>query len=128
MKKIILLFSVVLLSQSCQVTDSSVYANQTTEQVLAQKKLDIQNYINTFSCTASNGCSSIAFGDKPCGGPREYLVFSNAVNLTQLQNMVNEYNLLDKQNNIKTKASSDCMFVQPPTNVGCVNGVCSIIN
>ena len=128
MKKLLLLFTSVLLLQSCQGTDAVTDTTLTPEEVLVQKKQAIIAYINTFSCGASNGCGSIAFGDKPCGGPREYLVFSNAVNLALLQNMVDEYNLLDKQNNIRTNAVSDCMYVQPPTNIGCLNGVCTIIN
>ena len=128
MKKLLFLFSVLLFLQSCQGTaidDSTVSA---PTQQMVEKRQQIQNYINSFSCSAAVGCSSIAFGDKPCGGPREYLVFSNAVNLTLLQSMVAEYNLLDKQNNIKTNAVSDCMMVQPPANTGCVNGVCAVTN
>jgi hypothetical protein len=127
MKKVLFLFSVVLLLQSCEGTDASDTIVSPTQQMI-EKKQEIQNYINSFSCSSSVGCSAIALGDKPCGGPREYLVFSNAVNLTLLQTMVAEYNLLDKQNNIKTNAVSDCMMVLPPTNIGCVNGVCGIIN
>ena len=128
MKKILFLFSLVLLFQSCQGTDANNTAVSSPTQQLAEKKQKIQNYVNSFSCSAAIGCSSIAFGDKPCGGPREYLVFSNAINLTLLQSMVEEYNFLDKQNNIKTNAVSDCMMVLPPTNIGCVNGVCGIVN
>jgi hypothetical protein len=128
MKKIIILFSVALFLQSCQGTDDDNTATLAAEQALVQKKQAIKDYISTFSCAAVNGCSSIAFGDKPCGGPREYLVFSNAVNLVTLQNMVLEYNLLDKQNNIRKNAVSDCMYVGPPANIGCVNGICNIIN
>jgi hypothetical protein len=74
------------------------------------------------------GCNYIAFGSKPCGGPLSYLVFSNSVNLNKLQEMVKNYNEMNKQYNIQTNAISDCMVVLPPTEIKCVNGVCTIIN
>lgn len=125
MKKIIACLSLAFFLHSCQGTTD---AQAVTNQVLVAKKQEIVAYINSFSCASSSGCGSIAFGDKPCGGPREYLVFSNAVNFATLQNMVAEYNELDKQNNIRTNAVSDCMFVGPPLNIGCVNGVCTILD
>jgi hypothetical protein len=128
MKKLLNIIVVILFLASCQGTDSDNPLGQTPEQVLAAKKLEITSYISTFSCANSNGCGFIAFGEKPCGGPREYLIFPNSVNLTLLQTMVAEYNELDKQNNIKKNLVSDCMFMQPPTNIGCVNGICTVIN
>lgn len=72
--------------------------------------------------------NSIAFGAKPCGGPREYLVFPNTVNLTTLETMVDGYYELDNQYNIQTGAVSDCMVVSPPNNIACIEGVCTIID
>ena len=121
----ILLFSFILLSINCtsKQDDSSI----TLEQLEA-KKTAIENYINSFSCSESLGCNYIAFGSKPCGGPRTYLVFSNTINLPQLQTMVTEYNEMDHLRNIQTNAVSDCSVPLPPNEIGCVNGVCTIIN
>ena len=121
----ILLFSFILLSINCtsKQDDSSI----TLEQLEAKKTV-IENYINTFSCSESLGCDYIAFGSKPCGGPRTYLVFSNTINLPQLQTMVTEYNEMDHLRNIQTNAVSDCSVPLPPNEIGCVNGVCTIIN
>ncbi len=121
----ILLFSFILLSINCtsKQDDSSI----TLEQLEA-KKTAIENYINTFSCSESLGCNYIAFGSKPCGGPRTYLVFSNTINLPQLQTMVTEYNEMDHLRNIQSNAVSDCSVPLPPNEIGCVNGVCTIIN
>jgi hypothetical protein len=60
------------------------------------------------------GCSFIAFGSKPCGGPRSYLLFSNSVDLTKLQAMVKTYNDIDELYSIQTNAISDCMYCQQP--------------
>nr|WP_315144724.1 hypothetical protein [uncultured Flavobacterium sp.] len=121
----ILLLSILL--QSFQCTDSNESDDLITSAQLETKKQEIQNYINSFSCSESLGCGFIAFGSKPCGGPRTYLLFSNKVDQSKLQKIVNEYNEMDELYNIQTNAISDCMYVSPPTEVKCVNGVCTII-
>ncbi len=124
-------FKIIVLSillQSFQCTDPNDSSENITSEQLETKKQKIENYINSFSCSESIGCSHIAFGSKPCGGPRSYLVFPNSVNLTELQEMVKNYNEMDNLHNIQTNAISDCMYVMPPTEVKCVNGVCTVIN
>lgn len=123
----IILLSLVLQSFQCSKSDNKS-PNDITPEQLQTKKQEIVTYINSFSCSEAVGCSSIAFGEKACGGPKEYLLFSNAVNMSQIQQMVSSYNELEKQYNIQINAISDCMFLQPPTSVGCVNGVCTAIN
>jgi hypothetical protein len=74
------------------------------------------------------GCSFIGFGSKACGGPNEYLVFPNNVDLSHLKGMVAVYNDLENLYNVQNNVISNCMYVMPPNKVGCVNGVCTIIN
>ena len=120
--RIALLF-VLLPSFQCDEED-----NRTTPEILAEKRQEILNYIQSFSCANATGCLSIAFGAKPCGGPREFLVYPNTVDQTTLETLVEEYYEMDHQYNIETGAVSDCMVVGPPNNVNCVNGVCTIID
>ena len=80
------------------------------------------------SCANATECLSIAFGAKPCGGPREYLAYPNTVDQTTLETLVSEYYEMDHQYNIEIGAISDCMVVNPPNTINCVNGVCTIIN
>ena len=120
--RIALLF-VLLPSFQCDEDD-----NRTTPELLAEKKQEILNYIQSFSCANATGCLSIAFGAKPCGGPREFLVYPNTVDQTTLETLVEEYYEMDHQYNIETGAVSDCMVVGPPNNIDCVNGVCTIID
>ena len=121
----ILLLSFALQSFQCDENSSST---QITPQQLEQKRQEIVEYINSFSFTNASICNYIAFGAKPCGGPREYLAFPNTVNQTTLQNLVDEYYEMDNQYNIQTNAISDCMVVAPPNNIDCIDGVCTIIN
>jgi hypothetical protein len=121
----ILVLSILL--QSFQCTDPNESSVNITSAQLETKKQEIQNYINSFTCSESVGCSFIAFGTKPCGGPYTYLLFPNSVNLTKLKEMVANYNEMNRLFNIQTEAISDCMYQLPPTEVKCVNGVCTII-
>jgi hypothetical protein len=120
MKKLLLLIVFPLFAFQC-----SDETNTSLNDELVAKKQEIVDYINGFDC--SDSCNYIAFGSKPCGGPREFLLFSSNINLDQLQQMVTEYNELDYQNNINTNAVSDCAVVLPPNTVDCVNGDCVVI-
>ena len=120
--RIALLF-VLLPSFQCDEED-----NRTTPEILAEKKQEILNYIQSFSCANATECLSIAFGAKPCGGPREFLVYPNTVDQTTLETLVSEYYEMDHQYNIEIGAISDCMVVNPPNTINCVNGVCTIMN
>lgn len=128
MKHLIKLLAIFLLLQSfqCEKDEENRDIKSKQEQLVQEKQI-ILDYIATFPCDASVGCDFLAFGSKPCGGPWEYLVFSNAVDLNYLTTKVNNYNELENQYNIETGAVSDCMAVLPPEEVGCVNGVCAII-
>jgi hypothetical protein len=123
-------FKIMVLSillQSFQCTDPNDSSENITSEQLEIKKQEIQNYINSFSCSESIGCGFISFGSKPCGGPYTYLLFPNSVNLTKLKEMVADYNEMNRLFNMQTGAISDCMYQLPPTEVKCVNGVCTII-
>ena len=127
MKWFLKILALSLMLQSFQCTETNDSSDNITSAQLETKKQEIQNYINGFSCSESVGCGFIAFGTKPCGGPWSYLVFSNNVNLTKLQEMVKDYNEMNQLFNIQTKAMSDCSVPSPPTEVKCVNGICTII-
>jgi hypothetical protein len=117
-----------LISLSFQCSKNNAESNDITREMLDQKKSIIQDYINSFDCSQSTECLSMAFGAKPCGGPWEYIVFPNSIDIDVLTQMVNEYNEMEHEFNVKTGAVSDCMFVGPPTQIDCTNGQCSIIN
>ena len=128
MKTYLKLLSILLLLQSFSCSKQADKTTLISTEMLIAKKQKIIAYINNFPCSATVGCNSIAFGAKPCGGPWEYLVYSNAVNLTELQSMVEDYNQTEATFNLQTGALSDCMAVSPPAKVGCVNGKCGVIN
>ncbi len=120
------LLFVSFLCVNCSNSDSNQNSNVITQDMLDAKKAEIMILINNAACTGA--CNYIAFGSKPCGGPKEYLLFSSTVNLVQLQDLVAEYNEMEHQFNIQTNAVSDCALVLPPNTIECVDGSCMIIN
>lgn len=128
MKKLFVLFGILMLMQSFQCEEDTQTSAEDIQTELQGLKLEIQNYINSIPCNEASGCSSMAFGSKPCGGPWEYLVFSNDVDLDWLTYKVETYNELQNQFNIQTNAVSDCMAVLPPENLGCVNNQCVVLD
>ena len=128
MKKILTLFAIVLLFQSFQCEDDLDQPGQSFDlATLQQERQDILDYISTFSCNENASCSSIAFGSKACGGPQEFLVFPSSVDLEYLTEQVNNYNSMENSYNLTYNIVSDCMAVMPPENIGCIDGVCTII-
>lgn len=129
MKTFLKLVALFLLLQSftCANDNDDDDSTIVTAESLLEQKQKILDYINSFPCAAAVGCSFIAFGDKPCGGPWEYLIYSKAVNEAKLKAMVEQYNRNERQFNMQTNAISNCMLVAPPAKVGCVNGKCAVI-
>lgn len=127
MKTVVKLFVLLIAAMHLQCSKSND-EGVINRETLNQKKSDIHDYISSFECTGSANCQSMALGSKPCGGPWEYIVFPNSVNLETLTQMVNEYNEMEHQFNMKTGAVSDCAMVNPPSQIECVDGECTIIN
>ena len=121
------MIAALFMNMTCNDDAPNVTQTPITTDLLQQKKQEILNYVATFNCSAAVGCKFLAFGEKACGGPKEYLVFPESVDLSFLTNKVNEYNALEKQFNLDNNIVSDCMFVNAPTNVACVDGKCKII-
>lgn len=129
MKISLKLFALFLMMQSFTCAkEGDDDTNLKTSESLAVQKQEILVYINGFPCSPSIGCSSIAFGSKPCGGPWEYLIYSNAVNVVQLRTMVASYNAAEEAFNRQNGSVSDCMLVIAPPKLGCVNGKCGAVN
>ena len=128
MKNIVKLIAIVFLFQSFQCEKESVVSNKKEQfEKLQDEKQEILDYIASVPCDATSGCNFIAFGSKPCGGPWEYLVYSNTIDVSYLTTLVTNYNAQEAQYNETYNIYSDCAVVNPPTNVGCIDGVCSII-
>ena len=102
--------------------------NETADrEQLTKMEAEIDGLIGEATCTDARDCRSIAFGDKPCGGPWSYKVYSvTGVDTLQVAGMVDAYNKFNTVLNNRYGWMSDCMVVMPP-NIDCMEGRCVAI-
>ena len=94
---------------------------------LARMEAEIDTLIGEAVCLDPADCRAIAFGDKPCGGPWSYKIYSVAgLDTLQLADQVAAYNKFNKVLNDRYGWMSDCMVVTPPR-IGCVEGRCGVV-
>ena len=107
---------VVLLSSTPVVAES--------DSGMQQLRLALDVAVGQPTATALNRCRAIALGVKPCGGPREYLIYSIEVTEPRtLHDLVEEYNRCDHDRNQRLGLMSDCEYVAEPT-LALNNGMC----
>jgi len=84
----------------------------------------IAQQVGTATCSSPAVCRTLALGSKPCGGPRQYLVYSLAVtDSARLAADAARYNQAEAQRNREKGLVSDCsMLLQPQ--VSCVSRRC----
>ncbi|MFN2391720.1 MAG: hypothetical protein ABR566_07105 [Pyrinomonadaceae bacterium] len=103
-----------------------VISEQPNQPDLKKLKKEIDREIGKPRARRLTQCRVIAFGAKPCGGPRTYLVYSNLkTNEPKLKRLVSEYNRLEEKLNKEGNLISDCMFVEEPK-ITVLNGMCKI--
>ena len=83
---------------------------------LEQAREDIYAMVGGAECETVADCRFIGLGDKPCGGPWEFLVYSvTQTDSVELADVVAEYNALEQSINQKHGYGSDCSVPNEPT-------------
>jgi hypothetical protein len=118
---------IVHMSRTDSRPDSTAFALQQFDlDQMAELRRMIKEEIGDARATNLTQCRSIAFGDKPCGGPASYLASSVAkTDEAKLKALVDDYNQQSKNYNIARKVLSDCMYVSAPK-IELVEGVCKL--
>ncbi len=99
------------------------------EETLDEKMDRLSNEIEFMleesqECTVATECNVKGYGDKPCGGPSTYVIYSSGTEFANvLVDKIDEYNELDELNNMISGIMSDCMIIQPPI-TDCVDNIC----
>ena len=127
MKKYFLpfMFMLCLLSLAFKCDNDDTVATQEGDRAqLNSLKSEIENLANASVCSDANTCKFIGLGSKPCGGPWEYLVYSESIHEEKLEQLVDNYNKKEKDFNVKWGAISDCSITNPPSNLKCENNIC----
>lgn len=82
----------------------------------------------TDGCASSDQCRSAPVGARPCGGPRDYIVYcARTTDSAALYRKLDELRQAEMEFNRKTGAASTCEFRTPP-GVGLEAGQCKGIS
>jgi hypothetical protein len=123
--KILKTIALLAIVFSCSNNSETTQEEELNE--LNRLQLEIEQLIELKDCLEASNCNYIAFGSKPCGGPKSYLIYNSSVDIELLELKVISYNNLDKAYNLKWGILSDCYFVTPPPSIECINGTCTAI-
>ena len=125
---ILLVVASCFLVVSCFEKQQGDNSNQSLDSELAQldsMKQEILDYVGDTSCSSAEGCRYIALGDKPCGGPSEYMIYcAESVDEDHLDDLVTKYNEFEHEINLKYKIVSNCEYVMPPEELLLEKGHC----
>ena len=128
MKKFLPVFFILcMFLMAFQCEDDTIATQESEQEALNTSKKAIEDLAATSICNENTTCKYIAFGNKPCGGPWSYLVYSTSIDVEKLENMVEAYNKKEAEFNAKWGAFSDCAFAIPPTRINCENNTCIAI-
>lgn len=129
MKNILFLISTIIFIafNSCQNShffEESNSSTQISEMDLEQTAIAISKEVGEAKADDVSHCDILPIGDKPCGGPWGYLVYSKQASTdSTLKRLVERYNELDKIRNEEDGIMSPCDMAQPPT-LTLENGSC----
>ena len=82
---------------------------------LAEMRREIDALIGDAESASIEDCRYMGLGDKPCGGPWEYVIYSvSSTDSTALAERVTAYNAFEGEMNRRYMYISDCMYEMPP--------------
>ena len=124
----LLLLSSFFLGVNCSEQGDSTTGQEKDKASIDKLREEIASLAEASVCSETYTCFSIGVGSKPCGGHWEYLVYSNSIDVSTLQEKVEELNEMEKAYNEKYEVMSDCMMVMPPQAIVCEDGKCKGVN
>ena len=93
---------------------------QTAQQKLEVEKGSLEQQIRAknqhLSCAGDGNCESMPMGEKPCGGPAKYLIYSTSnIYVADIQKLVARYTEVEKRlNNGSMNIVSTCSSLAEP--------------
>ncbi|MGS0498304.1 hypothetical protein CWB85_18205 [Pseudoalteromonas sp. S1727] len=110
----------LVIVSGCMSTTDSAPAESAS---LAQVNNNLNELVQDTSCTASFQCKVLEVGQRACGGPSRYVVYST-LNTEQekAEQLAQQTNLLEADNN-KTNGLTDCLPVLPVQAL-CIDKTC----
>lgn len=100
--------------------DNNMIQQADREKLSALVK-EIETLASAEICTNASDWSYVAIGSKPCGGPSSYIAYPKKLE-TEILQKITHFTQLQSAYNTKYGLMSDCMMVQPPSGIQCVDG------
>lgn len=94
---------------------------------LDQLRASIESEVEKEKCTNAGQWAFAPMGAKACGGPQLYIAYPKKMEATILSR-IDDYTEKVKAFNQKYGVISDCMLVNPPTGIRCINGKAELVN
>ena len=105
----------VMAAVACGPNQRNVANAELDSPPLDSLRATVLRLIDERSATSIGQCRLTAFGAKPCGGPRGFLVYSmEATDSTDLAQAVATYTAEDDRVNRALGLASDCALVERP--------------
>ena len=123
--KFSLIFSMLFFS-AC--TTASEQESSRIEQEQVYSKID--ELLSDKSCSTSADCGVLPVGNKACGGPSGYKVYSTLIGddkISQVKALAERTKQFDKKRNDLGGIMSTCVFLSEPALV-CENNLCATSN
>ena len=88
---------------------------------------EVRALVKTEGCSSSGECRAAPVGDRPCGGPRDYVVYcARTTDTAALRTKLDELIAAERAYNRKSGMASTCEFRMPPQ-TALVGGSCRAV-
>lgn len=88
---------------------------------------EVRALVKTDGCATSGECRAAPVGDRPCGGPRDYVVYcARTTDTVALKTKLDELIAAERAYNRKSGMASTCEFRMPPQ-TALVGGSCRAV-
>lgn len=105
----------------CSCEDEQLNRQQALAN-LDQLLNEIEVLASSTTCQDDAKWTYTAIGTKACGGPADYIAYSNEIDTSLLLDKIESYNEQQIQFFNKYGEESDCAITSPPIDVICENG------
>ncbi len=120
---ILILFSISLVTFSCNDDDTNETTQEQDELEINQMFTEIENLAASATCDNETVLGFTSYGHKACGGPVGYLVYSSSIDVEDFLNKIEAHRAAQEAYNNKWGISSTCEAPIPPNEVQCQDGV-----
>lgn len=120
-------FMIALLSAAQCPRQRQAASGETDSVRVARLEGEARALVETQGCGVSDQCRTAPVGDRPCGGPRMYLVYcARTTDTVALNRKLAELAAAEREMNQRSGAMSTCEFRMPPQ-TELTNGTCRAV-